>query len=80
VSEVETVKMPADERREVLNRELQKYGAMGWRTESRSEYQATIARGKQISHVLHLLLTIITFGTWLLVWALIGILGGVKRG
>ena len=66
-------------RREVLNRELQKYGAMGWRIETRSDYQATIAKGQQVSHVLHLLLTIFTLGLWLLIWALIGLFGGVKR-
>lgn len=74
-----TVRMSDHDRREVLNRELQRYGAMGWRIETRSEFQATIARGKQISHLLHLFLTIFTLGLWLLIWALIGMFGGVKR-
>lgn len=78
-AETSTVLMSDHNRREVLNRELQKYGAMGWRIETRSDFQATIAKGKQISHVLHLLLTVFTFGLWLLVWAVIGLLGGVKR-
>lgn len=81
MSEIEqrTVLMSDHDRREVMNRELQKYGAMGWRIETRSEYQATIAKGKQISHVLHLLLAIFTLGLWLVIWALIGAFGGVKR-
>jgi hypothetical protein len=56
------IKTP-DERKAGLDRTLQRYGAEGWRIETRSEFQATIAKGKQHSHGLHLFLTIITVGT-----------------
>ena len=71
--------MDADEREEILNRTLQRSGANGWRVESRSRFQATIAQGKDTNHVLHLILSIVTFGFWLVVWALVAIFGGLKR-
>jgi hypothetical protein len=44
-----------------------------------SDFQATIAKGKETSHVLHLLLTIFTVGLWLIPWLVLGVAGGVKR-
>ena len=41
--------------------------------------ELTIAKGKEVSHVLHLLLTLVTFGFWLIAWLGLGILAGVKR-
>lgn len=69
----------ADERRATLDRALQARGARGWRIETRSEFQATIAKGKEVSHVLHFLLTVFTLGLWLIFWLGLGVLGGVKR-
>jgi hypothetical protein len=69
----------SDEREEIMNRTLQRSGANGWRIESRSRFQATIAQGKDTNHVLHLILSIVTLGAWLLVWALVAILGGLNR-
>jgi hypothetical protein len=69
----------ADERRSALDRALQMHGAQGWRIENRSDFQATIAKGKETSHVLHLLLTLVTVGLWLIPWLGLGVLGGVKR-
>lgn len=63
----------------MLDRTLQQYGASGWRIENRSDYQATIAKGKQTSHGLHLFLSIITLGLWLIPWLGLGMVGGVKR-
>lgn len=68
-----------DERKSILDRALQQYGAQGWRIENRSDFQATIAKGREISHTFHLLLTIFTLGFWLVVWFLVGLLGGNKR-
>jgi hypothetical protein len=69
-----------DERKAALDRQLQVYGAQGWRIENRSDFQATIAKGKEHSHTLHLLLTIFTLGLWgLFVWLPLSIFGGMKR-
>ncbi len=40
----------------------------GWRVESQTEVNAILAKGKRTSHGLHIFLSIITAGAWLLVW------------
>jgi len=69
----------ADERKAVLDSALQRYGAGGWRIENRSDYQATVAKGKEVSHLLHFFLTLFTLGLWLILWLVLGVAGGVKR-
>ena len=69
----------ADERKAALDRQLQLLGAQGWRIENRSDFQATIAKGKALNNTLHLLLTIFTAGLWGIVWIILAITGGVKR-
>jgi hypothetical protein len=68
-----------EERRATLDRSLQFHGAKGWRIETRSEFQATIAKGKELNHVLHLILTLVTVGLWGIVWIALAIFGGQKR-
>jgi hypothetical protein len=53
--------------------------AHGARIESQSDIQVVVVRGRTPNHILHLLLTIMTFGFWLMVWAMVAILGGEKR-
>jgi hypothetical protein len=69
----------ADERKTTLDRTLADRGAQGWRIENRSDFQATIATGNKINHVLHLILTILTAGLWGIVWIILAITGGIKR-
>ena len=55
-------------------------GAQGWRIETRSDFQATVAKGKDHNHILHLILTILTGGLWgLFVWLPLVIFSGLKR-
>ena len=68
-----------DERKSILDRTLADRGAQGWRIETRSDFQATIATGNRINHVLHLILTIVTLGLWAIVWIILAIAGGIKR-
>lgn len=68
-----------DQRRAALEAAIQDAARAGWRVESRSDTQATIAKGKRPSHVLHLLLSIITLGIWLIVWLVVLLFGGEKR-
>jgi hypothetical protein len=68
-----------DERKAALDAALARFGAQGWRIENRSEFQATIAKGHRINHVLHLILTIVTLGIWAIVWILLAIFRGEKR-
>lgn len=66
-------------RRAILDRELVAVASRGYRMESRSEFQATVVRGKPTSHILHLLLALVTLGLWLIVWALVALGPGEER-
>jgi hypothetical protein len=74
-----TPAMPAEERKALLDSALARAGGRGWRIEHRSDFQAMIAKGHRVNHILHLILSIITFGLWLIVWILMGVFGGEKR-
>lgn len=53
--------------------------AQGWRVESQTPLIAVLVRGKRPSHILHLLLTVLTLGLWLLVWVNVVAWGGERR-
>jgi hypothetical protein len=72
-------KLTLEERSEILNRAILEYTAKRWRVVSQSPTQAQLARGKNTNHVLHLLLTLITLGVWLVVWIPLMIFGGEER-
>jgi hypothetical protein len=57
-----------DERRDILRRELRLLNAAGWTSESVGDVQATVSRVRRPNHVLHLLLTLVTFFLWAVVW------------
>ena len=40
----------------------------GWRVESQSQIQAVLVKGKPINNTLHIILTVLTVGTWLLIY------------
>jgi hypothetical protein len=69
----------ADERKELLGRTVASQVANGARVESQSDYQAVLVRGKNINHVLHLILTLVTLGFWVIIWIALAIFGGEKR-
>lgn len=76
---IEAAELAGDARRAALDAALQRYGAQHWRIENRSEFQATVAEGKDISHLLHFFLTLVTLGAWAFVWLTLCIFGGVHR-
>jgi len=77
---IEQATLSPDERRAVLTRTIGNDVAMaGWRIESQTDYQAVIVKGHRPNHILHLILTIITFGIWAIVWILVTLIGGEKR-
>jgi hypothetical protein len=73
-----TVKTP-EQRKAMLDSALNLYGAKGFRIENRSDYQATVSKGKETRHVLHIVLTVITLGAWLLVWIPLWLITGIRR-
>jgi len=71
--------MSADGRKSKLDAYVSNCVAHGWRVESHTDYQATLAKGNRTNNVLHLILTIVTLGVWAIVWILVAVLGGEKR-
>jgi hypothetical protein len=63
-----TARKSADERKQMLARTVSNEVRSGWRIESQTDYDAYLIKGKPTSHVLHLILTIITLGLWAIIW------------
>lgn len=68
-----------EQRKGMLDSALNLYGAKGFRIENRSDFQATVSKGKETRHVLHIVLTLITFGFWLIVYIPLWLLTGIRR-
>lgn len=68
-----------DERKQALARTIQSEVAGGARVESQSDYQAVLVKGHRVNHILHLILTLITLGVWVVVWIAMVLIGGEKR-
>ena len=69
-----------EERRQLLDGVLQQMGANGWRIENRSDYQAQVAKGAKVHHLLHFFIGLFTLGLWwLFVWLPLIVFGGVTR-
>jgi hypothetical protein len=69
----------SQERKELLARAISSEVAAGARVESQGDFQAVVVHGKPVNHILHLILTIVTLGLWVLVWIALAIVGGEKR-
>ena len=71
--------MSAEGRKATLDAAVHRAEADGWRVESRSDVQATLAKGKKLNNTLHLVLTIVTVGIWGIVWFALWITGGIEH-
>jgi CTP-dependent riboflavin kinase len=58
-----------------INDELRR----GARLESRTLVSAVVVTGRPVNHVLHLILTILTSGLWIVVWGLMALGAGEQR-
>ena len=52
---------------------------MGWRIEHETVREVVIVRSHRVNHLLHLALSVLTLGVWLIVWVLVALTGGEKR-
>ena len=71
-----------DEQKQLLARQIATSIARGRRVESQGDFQAVLLRGRRVNHLLHLILTLLTFclmGGWIWVWIALAIFGGEKR-
>lgn len=71
--------MTEQERKEKLAREIEAHVRDGYRVETQGDYQAVVLKGHRANHVLHLILSLVTLGAWLLVWLLVAVFGGERR-
>jgi hypothetical protein len=62
-----------------LDDAVRQHTRRGWRLEHRTENQAQLVKGKHTSHLLHLVLSLITLGIWIPIWILVSLLGGQKQ-
>ena len=73
-------KISDEERKERLARRIaNEMVRTGCRVESQSEFQVVLVKGHRVNHLLHLILTLLTFGCWLIVWLIVAVNGGEKR-
>lgn len=68
------------EQQEILDKEVNRLVLAGCRVESRSESEVVLLKGERPNHLLHLILTILSFGLWAPVWAYLSWSRGVRRG
>lgn len=66
-------------RQENLNRAIQAELTRGGRIESQTGSSAVLVRGNRVNHILHLLLTVLTLGFWVIVWLIVSAAGGERR-
>ncbi len=59
------------ERRAALDSRVARELADGGNLESQTGYNAVIVKGKKVNHILHLILSVLTAGVWLIVWAIL---------
>ena len=76
---LETNHKSVDERKQILSRQIGSLLTQGRRVESQSDFQAVLLRGHAVNHVLHLIITLVTLGLWVIVWIALVALGGEKR-
>ena len=74
-----SAKPTPEARTAALERYVAEAGRHGWRVQSMSTTQAQLLKGKPTNHVLHLILSLITLGLWLLVWIGVVIFAGQKQ-
>jgi hypothetical protein len=72
-------KKGAEARKALLAQAVANEVRQGWRVESQTDFQAVMVQGHRPNHLLHLLLTIFTFGLWGFVWIAVVAIGGEKR-
>jgi hypothetical protein len=66
-------------RKRNLAQAVQREVVAGYRVESQTDINAVLVKGKSVSHILHLILSLITFGLWLFVWPLVWYLNREQR-
>jgi hypothetical protein len=69
----------SEQRKEALATAVASSVRQGWGVQSQTDYQAVLVKGSKPNHVLHLILTLVTFGLWAIVWIALAFIGGEKH-
>lgn len=64
----------AKRRRQLLDEAIRHQTRKGWGVDSVSAFSAYMSSTRGPNHILHFILTLVTFGAWLLVWLLVVLL------
>lgn len=69
----------AEDRQYALAARVAHWVKWGYRPESQTPEQAVLVTGRRPNHILHVILSVITLGLWLVVWFLVACFSGEKR-
>jgi hypothetical protein len=61
------------ERKSLLEKQIISHVSRGWRLDTQADFAAVLSSGKRLNHILHLLLSIVTFGIWIIFWIVMGL-------
>ncbi len=71
--------LTTEQRKAILDRQIDSMFAAGYRINSRTDTSAVMVRGKKINHLLHFLIGVFTSGLWWIVWLILALRGGEKE-
>lgn len=75
-----TQQRTSEERQEILAGAVNNAVRDGYRVESQTAHQAIVVKGRRPNHLLHLILSLLTLGLWMLfVWLPVVVFGGERR-
>jgi hypothetical protein len=77
--ELSTTPHSIEERSRILHKHVILEASYGWKLEVETEFEAVLSRGKRVNHILHLLLSLLTLGFWIIPWAIMTAGSGEKR-
>lgn len=72
-------RLSGDARADVLGNAIHRAALQGWRVSSQTSTQAQLVTGRRVSHILHLILTVLTGGLWAIVWIIVAARGGEQH-
>jgi hypothetical protein len=61
------------ERKSLLEKQVISYVSRGWRLDTQTDFAAVLSSGKRLNHILHLILSLVTFGFWIIFWIVMGL-------
>ena len=77
--EISTTIRSVEERKAILAKGIVMQVANGWRLDVQTDFEAVLSSGKKVNHILHLLLSIVTVGMWILPWILMAMGNRIRR-